>query len=115
MQVNDELLNHIATYGGFVMNRLQQIKTDWTEETETYKFRQLTLENEDIEWLIKQAEKAEKLEKLRNIVANAHQETLEKKDKEIERYEKAMNEALEICKWESIKTAKIIFRALNNL
>jgi hypothetical protein len=45
------------------LDRLQQIKTDWSEEAETYHFKQLALEEQDIEWLIEQAEKVEQLEK----------------------------------------------------
>jgi hypothetical protein len=45
------------------LDRLQQIKTDWSEEAETYLFKQLALEEQDIEWLIEQAEKVEQLKK----------------------------------------------------
>jgi hypothetical protein len=50
------------------LNRLQQIKTDWIEEAETYKFRQLALEIEDIEWHIEQVEKVKALEKANEIL-----------------------------------------------
>lgn len=45
------------------MDRLQQIKTDWIEEAETYQFRQLALEEKDIDWLIEQAEEFERYKK----------------------------------------------------
>jgi oligoendopeptidase F len=41
------------------LDRLQRIKTDWSEEAATYHFKQLALEEQDIEWLIEQAEKVE--------------------------------------------------------
>jgi hypothetical protein len=53
-------LRHKEVFG---LDRLQQIKTDWIEEKDTYQFRQLAVETEDIEWLIEQAEKVEGLEK----------------------------------------------------
>jgi hypothetical protein len=45
------------------LDRFQEIKADWLQEKETYQFRQLAIEPEDIEWLIEQAEKVEQLEK----------------------------------------------------
>jgi predicted transcriptional regulator len=51
----------LQTKGGCALGRLQQIKTNWVEEAETYQFRQLALEEKDIEWLIEQVEKVEQL------------------------------------------------------
>jgi predicted transcriptional regulator len=45
------------------LGRLQEIKEDWLQEKETYQFRQLAIEPEDIDWLIEQAEKVERYEK----------------------------------------------------
>jgi hypothetical protein len=44
------------------MGRLQEIKTEWIQEKETYQYRELAITPDDIEWLIKQAELKEKWE-----------------------------------------------------
>jgi hypothetical protein len=43
------------------LGRLQEIKEDWLQEKETYQFRQLAIEPEDVEWLIEQAELLQKI------------------------------------------------------
>lgn len=43
-------------------SKLEEIKCDWENEKDTYQFRQLSLEVEDIEWLIEQVEKVEELQ-----------------------------------------------------
>lgn len=40
--------------------RLEEIKSDWVNERETYKFRQLTLGEKDIDWLIETVEEQQK-------------------------------------------------------
>lgn len=52
-------------------DKLQGIKTDWQQEKDTNQFRQLSLEVEDIEWLIEQTEKAERYENaLKDVISN---------------------------------------------
>lgn len=78
--------------------RLEQLKTSWVEEVDTYQFRQLIFEPEDIEWLIEQAERAQELEsadkprRWQNNIIKSHI----KLEKENKRLREALEGAIEL-------------------